>query len=133
MKIRKSIVMIVSGCSVCKCEKTRFINSSGIQNKSLRWSNQDGYSVFGPFMLKKEENQKIFIKINWKKVCFQRDIANEDFKDLPRRTASERQHSAMKRLELLQIQHLMVYKCFDKKYKETIHTGTRIVSNEVLT
>ena len=40
--------------------------------------------------LKKQEIQYIFIKSNQIKLCFQYDMAYGDFKDLPRRTATDK-------------------------------------------
>ena len=40
--------------------------------------------------MKKQEIQNIFIKTNQKKTCFQHDMAYEDFKDLARRTTSDK-------------------------------------------
>ena len=56
------------------------------------------YSACGPFTKNKERIQKFketgdtsyIYKNELDKACFQHDMANEDFKDLPRRTASDK-------------------------------------------
>ena len=56
------------------------------------------YSAFGPFTksngksknLKKQEICNIFVKNDLDKACFQYEIAYKYFKDLTRRTASDR-------------------------------------------
>ena len=74
--------------------------------------------------LKKQEIQTIFTKNELVKACFQHDIADGDFKDLARRTASEK----VLRDKAFNIAinpkcdgyqrglASMVYKFFDKKY-----------------
>ena len=90
------------------------------------------YSICTPFTKNKERIQKC--KEAWdsrcifgnelNKVCFQHGMAYEDFKDLPRRTASDIMYYIIKHLILLKIQNMMdiklglaslVYKFFDKK------------------
>ena len=46
------------------------------------------------------------------KACFQHDMAYEGFKDLPKKTASDKV-LRNKALTLLKIQNMMVYECFD--------------------
>ena len=40
--------------------------------------------------LKKQKIHNIFIKTNWKKFVFQHEMTYGDFKDIPRKTASDK-------------------------------------------
>ena len=73
------------------------------------------YSICTPFTKNKERIQKF--KETWdsrcifgnelSKVCFQHGMAYGDFKDLPRRTASNIMYYIIKHLILLKIQNMM--------------------------
>ena len=91
------------------------------------------YSTCGAFTKNKESIQKIketgdtiyIYKIELDKACFQHDIAYEDFKDLLKRTGSDKAlrdkaFNITKNSKYDGYQRgfsSMVYKCFDKKLK----------------
>ena len=74
-------------------------------------------------MKKKPQDLKYIYQNELDKACFQHDMAYGDFKDLNRRTASnkvlrDKAFNIAKRLKYDRHQHgitSMVYKCFDKK------------------
>ena len=100
------------------------------------------YCACGPFTKNKERIQKIketgdksyIYKNKFDKNCFQHDMAYGDFKDLERRTASEKVlrgkgFNIAKNPKYDGYQRglaSMVYKCFDKK-----STGSGVANNEI--
>ena len=100
------------------------------------------YSVCGPFTKNKERIQKFketgdtsyIYKNELDKACFQHDMAYGDFKDLKRRTASDKilrdkAFNIAKNPKYDGYQRglaSMVYKCFDKK-----STGSGVANNEI--
>ena len=100
------------------------------------------YSACGPFTKNKERIQKFkeagdtsyIYKNNIDKACFQHDMAYGDFKDLKRRTFSDKilRHKAFNIAKNLKYDRYqrglasMVYKFFDKKSK-----GSGVATNEI--
>ena len=94
------------------------------------------YSACGPFTKNKERNQKFketgdtsyIYKIELDGACFQHDMAYGDFKDIARRTASDKvlrdkAFNIAKNPKYDGYQRglaSMVYKYFDKKSKESV-------------
>ena len=100
------------------------------------------YSACGPFTKNKERIQKFkeagdtsyIYKNNIDKACFQHDMAYGDFKDLKRRTFSDKilRHKTFNIAKNLKYDRYqrglasMVYKFFDKKSK-----GSGVATNEI--
>ena len=105
------------------------------------------YRACGPFAKNKEGVQKFKEKVDWKyiyqneldKTCFQRDMAYGDFKDLTRRTASDKILSA-KAFNIAKNPKYegyqrgltpIVYKYFDKKTSSSGIKNQNIHNNEL--
>ena len=108
------------------------------------------YSVYGPFTRNKERNGKFketedtsyIYKNDLDKACFQHDIAYGDFKDLKRRTASDK-ISKDKAFNIVKNPKYggyqrglasMVYKSFDKKSASLTDksvAGSGVANNDV--
>ena len=84
------------------------------------------YSACGPFTKNKEtiwkfketKDSRYIYQNELDKACFQNDMANGDFKDLPRRAASDKAFNIAKNLKYngyKKVLASMVYKVFDKK------------------
>ena len=92
--------------------------------------------------LKKQEIQAIFTKNKLDKACFQHDMAYGDFKDLARRTASDKVLREKKAFNIAKNPKYnryqrglasMIYKFFDKKLKGSgvnTRTNDRIKQNQ---
>ena len=105
------------------------------------------YRACGPFAKNKERVQKFKEKVDWKyiyqneldKTCFQRDMAYGDFKDLTRRTASDKilsdkAFNIAKNPKYEGYQRGLtpiVYKYFDKKTSSSGIKNQNIHNNEL--
>ena len=103
----KKVTEELPNCAVCNGKKSRFIKEEEASALSSLGKKTPlsriplvafTYSAFGPFTRNKERIQKFkeagdsrYIYQNeLDKFCFQCDVAYGDFKDLPRRTASDK-------------------------------------------